>query len=707
MKYRSFPREYARTKNYSLGAPRTIRIARRSDRFFFLRSSSGDDERLSLWFADISVDSNSPLDEVLLVDTANLAGTSRSDSLDPLAERLRKERVRESAKGITSYAIDDFGRLVAFALAGDVFVIDVETKTTRKSIEGLQASDLKLAPDGSCLAFVSSGQLFVTELENVSSPIAVSPPSSETLTWGLPDFIAAEEMRRFEGYWWSPDGDGLIYCGVDTSPLPTWYISNPAYPELEPVRVRYPVAGSSNVHLCIRIWSRASKQTKNVEWNTDKFPYLVGIEWLHGGPILVVQDRRQRRVQAFRVDPNSGATTPLYSKTDPTWVELVPGVPRWLDSGSVVDAPDDEKRRIHVDGIAVSPEEIEIRAVAGVTALGDIVYLGSRDARQTQVWMWHHDTGTNTQLSPHGGVWDAVVGGRIVVLIGRSLKFSGVHVVPIRINQKNPQAMPRLKDESRRMSVVPKPHFLTTNKHGVDVAVLLPRNWHNAGKLPVLLDPYGGPWFRRVVESPTSYSVSQWFAEQGFLVVVADGRGTPGKGRAWEKAIVGDLASIAVSDQLEALDEVAAHYPEADISRVAIRGWSFGGYLAAIAAIRFPERIHAAVAGAPVTDWRLYDTHYSERYLGLPSENEKAYSACSVLSDAAQLRRPLLIIHGLADDNVIAAHSLNLSHKLFQAGIEHAVLPLTGVTHMTASENAAENILHIELSFLKRALARS
>lgn len=707
MKYQFFPREYARTQNYSLGAPRTIRAARRTDRLFFLRSSSGDDERLSLWFADVPASSDTPLTEILLVDTADLANAARSERRDPLAERLRKERVRESADGITSYTIDDLGQLTAFALSGDIFVVDVGTKSIVKSIVDLQASDLTLSPSGSHLAFVSGGQLFVTELGESSSPIAVSPPSTETHTWGLPDFIAAEEMHRLEGHWWSPDGDLLLYCGVESSDLPTWYISNPARPEKEPARVRYPVAGSSNARLSIRMWSHISKKTTEVEWDTDRFPYLVTVEWIGDAPILVLQDRSQRLVQAIRVDRTNGTTTPIYSKTDKTWVELVPGVPKWLDSGTVIDAPDEERRRLYVGGVPVSSEQLEVRGVAGITEFGDVVYVGSTDPRQTQVWMWRHDSGTNTRLSRDGGVWSAVVGGRTVVLMGRSLDFTGVQVLPIRVDQGNLQPLSRLPDKSRRMTIPPKPRFLTTSKHRVDVAVLLPENSDSVARLPVLLDPYGGPWFRRVVDSPTSFSVSQWFAEQGFLVVVADGRGTPGKGRAWEKAVAGDLASVVLSDQLEALDEVAASYPQADLSKVAIRGWSFGGYLAALAAIRCPERIHAAVAGAPVTDWRLYDTHYSERYLGLPSENEEAYSACSVLEDAARLRRPLLVIHGLADDNVVAAHSLNLSHVLFRAGIEHAVLPLKEITHMTASENASESILRIELSFLKRSLALS
>jgi dipeptidyl-peptidase-4 len=198
--------------------------------------------------------------------------------------------------------------------------------------------------------------------------------------------------------------------------------------------------------------------------------------------------------------------------------------------------------------------------------------------------------------------------------------------------------------------------------------------------------------------------VSQWFADQGFAVLVTDGRGTPGRGPAWERAIHRDLAGPVLDDQVEALHAVAARHPGLDLGRVAVRGWSFGGYLAALAVLRRPEVFHAAVAGAPVTDWRLYDTHYTERYLGHPDHDPEPYRRSSLLADAARLERPLLLVHGLADDNVVAAHTLRLSGLLLAAGRPHAVLPLSGVTHLAAQEAVAENLLHLQLRFLKDAL---
>jgi len=235
--------------------------------------------------------------------------------------------------------------------------------------------------------------------------------------------------------------------------------------------------------------------------------------------------------------------------------------------------------------------------------------------------------------------------------------------------------------------------------------VLLPSG-HEPGSaaLPVLVDPYGGPGAQRVLAAQRVFQAPQWFAEQGFAVVVADGRGTPGRGPEWDRSIAADWASVVLEDQVTALHAAAERCADLDMSRVAIRGWSFGGYLAALAVLRRPDTFHAAIAGAPVTEWRLYDTHYTERYLGDPAKNAHRYNRASLLDDAPALSRPLLLIHGLADDNVVAAHTLRLSSALLAAGRQHSVLPLSGVTHMTPQEEVAENLLLLQVDFLRRAL---
>jgi dipeptidyl-peptidase-4 len=250
--------------------------------------------------------------------------------------------------------------------------------------------------------------------------------------------------------------------------------------------------------------------------------------------------------------------------------------------------------------------------------------------------------------------------------------------------------------------VHPKPLFTGPGERTV---VLLPGRWTAAdGPLPVLMEPYGGPHHAEVIYAARAYLESQWVADQGFAVVIGDGPGTPGS-PSWERAMRLDLATPALDAQVAALHAADAANPGAlDLSRVAIRGWSFGGYLAALAVLRRPDVFHAAVAGAPVTDWLLYDTAYTERYLGLPVEEPGAYAASSLLADAHRLSRPLLIIHGLSDDNVVAAHSLRLSSALLAAGRQHSLIPLSGVTHMTPQEVVAENLLLLQIDFVRQAL---
>jgi dipeptidyl-peptidase-4 len=300
-------------------------------------------------------------------------------------------------------------------------------------------------------------------------------------------------------------------------------------------------------------------------------------------------------------------------------------------------------------------------------------------------------------------VASAAVGGSTFVVVQRSL----ASVSPV-TNVTGPTTSTVLRSVGEDPAIPLRIELLRLGARQLSAALVLPISWSPAdGPLPVLLDPYGGPHAQRVLEAGDAHAVSQWFAEAGFAVLVVDGRGTPGRGPGWEREITGDL-TITLDDQLAALEALGAARPElVDLGRVGIRGWSFGGYLAALAVLHRPDAVHAAVAGAPVTDWRLYDTHYTERYLGHPGDDEGAYRRSSIVDVPEGTARPLLLIHGLADDNVVAAHTLRLSTALLAAGRAHQVLPLSGVTHMTPQAVVAEQLLRLQRDFLRSALARS
>jgi dipeptidyl-peptidase-4 len=254
----------------------------------------------------------------------------------------------------------------------------------------------------------------------------------------------------------------------------------------------------------------------------------------------------------------------------------------------------------------------------------------------------------------------------------------------------------------------PRPVLERVTDRRLPTGVLYPRQ-HVAGRrLPVLVDVYGGPGHQEVLSARSRWTQRQWWADAGFAVVVVDNRGTPGVAPSFEKVVHRRLADLILADQVEALAALAAKHPDLDLERVAIRGWSFGGWLAALAVLRRPDVYRCGIAGAPVTDWGLYDTAYTERYLGLPDDGGEVYRHHSLVSLAGdppgnpEEARPLLLIHGLADDNVVAAHTLRLSAAMLASGRPHAVLPLTGATHMTLG--VGDRLLPLELDFLRRNL---
>jgi dipeptidyl-peptidase-4 len=687
----TFPRQYARTQRLTLGDPRDLTVTADGKRVVFARSRGGSDRVNCLWVADI--DSG---EERLVADPVALLAASAADDRDlPPEERARRERLREGAGGITSYALDTAGNMSVFSLAGQLFVADLATGEARPiPVEG-PVFDPRLSPSADHVAYVRGRQLWVTDLEARCKLLAAEPGDPETVTWGSADFVAAEEMHRYRGFWWSPDGGSIAACRVDNSPVRVWHISDPADPASTPNVVRYPAAGTANPDVTLHICTLDGVSTTAVAWDRARFPYLAQVHWNTIGLTIVVQSRDQRDLQVMLVDPASGTTQLLWSDHDDDWVELVPGSGVLIDHGVLTACADrDGARRLLIDGKPVSPAGIQVRAIVSADA-GSVIVTGNPidDATVHHVYRW--SPAGFEPLTDGPGVNGAAAGGTAVVIRATTLDEPGaIWRLP---------SGHRLASHAERPLVRPVVTLSQSRRGAHATAVLLPHD-HDGSPLPVLLDPYGGPHAQRVVRSHAAFLSSQWFADQGFAVVIADGRGTPGRGSLFERSVHHDLAAGVLDDQVNALHDVAEAHPEIDLDRVAIRGWSFGGYLAALAVLQRPDVFHAAIAGAPVTEWRLYDTHYTERYLGDPNERPDIYDANSLLPLADQLTRPLLLIHGLADDNVVAAHTLQLSSALLAAGKPHEVLPLVGVTHMTPQETVAENLLLHQVDFLRRSL---
>jgi dipeptidyl-peptidase-4 len=682
-------RALAVTQQVVAAQPRSFALSGDGRRWCFLAARSSSDHRLGLWLMG---------DEVapqLIVDPDDIG----DDRDVPAAERAHRERTRERAAGITAYAATPDLTLVALAHGGRLHLVSTADGTHR-SIDGSTAVvDPRPSPTGAHVAWISDGGLHVVDVATGATRQVAGEDAPE-VTWGLAEFIAAEEMGRLRGYWWSPDGGSIAACRVDTTPVDLWWLHEPATPAARPRPLRYPAAGRANAAVRLAILGLDGRRV-DVSWNTERWPYLTSVRWDADAPLtLAVQSRDQRELAILTVDGDDGTTHQHRCVGGDPWVELVPGVPRWMPDGRLVTVEDDtdsDTRRVHVDGQSHSPAGLHIDAVVGADATGVVVTGTTDDA--TSTGLWHVADGVAAPLSDVTGVHTATLRAGTAV-VQRASVDDPTGTTTVHRGGKVVATVPRTPVD---LPLRPAPHFAQVGARGLHAALLLPSSYVD-GPLPVLLDPYGGPHARRVRRAVHGFMTSQWFADAGFAVLVIDGRGTPGRGLAWEHAVHGDLARCALADQHDGLLAAAGRWPMLDLGRVAIRGWSFGGYLAALAVLRRPDVFHAAVAGAPVTDWRLYDTHYTERYLGDPSVDTAAYKASGLLDDAPHLRRPLLLLHGLADDNVVAAHTLQLSKALLDAGRPHTVLPLSTTTHVTREPGQLASLLQIQLRFLRDAL---
>ncbi|QKV92737.1 S9 family peptidase [Streptomyces sp. NA02950] len=712
----SFPRQHARTQRFTLGAPRALTVAPDDSRVVFLRSRTGTDRTGLLWVYDLAGHREYPV-----ADPAELLGGAEEEL--SAEERARRERSREGSAGVVGYAVDAAVELAAFALSGRLFTADLTGGTSRELRVPGPVVDPRPSPDGRHVAYAASGALRVVGTDGEGDR-ALAEPEGDTITYGLAEFIAAEEMDRSRGFWWSPDGDALLAARVDDAPVRRWWIADPAHPDREPAEIAYPAAGTSNAEVRLVLLGLDGSRTE-VEWDRQRYPYLARVHWSsYGPPLLLVQARDQRSQLYLAVDTETGRTSTVHVDEDPVWLDLFPGVPAWTQDGRLVRIADEGGARVLMVGDRkLTSGALQVRAVLGIGE-EDVLFSASPGAGAALPELpgeidvhraWFRGSGDQGGWEPVGkrpfpAVHSAARGGEVIALSYAGLDRPGARVEIFRpADHRTAEPLGEIASYAEAPVLTARPRLVFAGKHDIPCAVLLPTGHREGdGPLPVLMDPYGGPHGQRVVAAHNAHLTSQWFADQGFAVIVADGRGTPGRSPGWEKAVRDDLAAVSLEDQVAALTALAGRFP-LDLTKVAIRGWSYGGYLAGLAVLRRPDVFHAGVVGAPVTDLRLYDTHYMERYLGRPDERPEVYAANSLVTDeglsgAAETVRPMMIVHGLADDNVVVAHSLRLSSALLAAGRPHEVLPLSGVTHMTPQEQVAENLLLLQVDFLKRSL---
>ena len=684
----TYPELVAKTNHFRQGAPRSFSISATANRALFVRSKSAETNQLDLWMID-NLDTTPT--EKCVVESSSLFSDSENLSA---AERARRERLRESGAGITSYSPDELMTKVTFPLSGQLWISDFSSGISTRIGDYESVVDPRINRRGDAIAFTDGSDFVVYNL-TISAEVLRLSAESETVSYGLADFVSSEELSRYRGHWWAPNGDDLLVQRTDEAKVAVRWISDPTHPDQSARAHRYPMAGETNPEVSLFHVDLNTNTKNEVVWDRSTYEYLEDVDWTGSKALITLLSRNQRARSINTLE--AGKLQEIKSIQDSAWLDCGTGSPRWDELNLVTTRESSQAREILVGDVAV---ELGGRHVDSILAVDSDQITATVYNRPWELEVVSITDSQITSLSDPAGFATAITNGDLAIVIQHDL----VSKLPKYLVKRNGELIHTIKSLSVEPPIEVDVNISQTST-GIATAVVWPKN-HIKGshKLPVIVAIYGGPHHSEVTASRLGYTGDQWLANQGFCVVVIDNRGTPGQNPAFEREVLNDLSDVVLLDQVAALQELADANPDMDLNRVGIHGWSFGGFLSALAVLDRPDIYKAAWAGAPVTDWGLYDTAYSERYLGHPTEQPEVYKANSLIEKAHKLERPLMLIHGLADDNVLAAHSLQFSGALLAAGKAHQFLPLAGVSHMTPQAEITKNLMLLMREFFRTNL---
>jgi dipeptidyl-peptidase 4 len=716
---RDFIRAYSQSRGFRRGTPQEARLAPDGKTVLFLRSKARDPEQ-SLFETDVA----SGQTREILTPEALETGPEHLT----LEERARRERMRITAHGFTSFLLSQDGKTVAVTLSGKLYAFDrASGKTHPIHIGKAAAITPKLSPDGKWLAYVQNDDLYVVTVDGKSKPLALTRGGTETKAHGLADFCASEELDRYDGFFWAPDSKSILYEEADTAMLERLAIVDPGHPENGADIIPYPRAGHSNAVLRFGLVKLASPgATTWVDWDREAWPYVANVNWSEQAPpTLVVLDRLQRNESVLLVDTANGKTREAIRETDEAWVNVDPSVAAWLPDGSgfVWMSERDGDRRYGLVSRAsgaghssadvkwLTPRGMQAEAVADLDAVRrSLVFVATRDALEREVMRVSLDGGEPVAIAhvERGAAYASFTEKWHDSFLSSERSLTGPRHLVVRSGDgKVLREIPSVADAPP----TPNVELTTAGPDGMHVAIVRPRAYVQGARYAVIDSAYAGPHVQVVALDSRNWLLEQWMADAtGAIVVAVDAKGTPGRGRAWERAIQGKLGDVPLEGHIAAIQSLAASHPEMDGSRVGVYGWSYGGYYSSFAALRRPDFYSAAVAIAPVADWRDYDTAYTERFLGLPGQNTAAYDEASLLTYASKPKgareATFLLAHGTADDNVYFMNSLKLADALAKSGRSFRFLPYLGQTHQMASPEALESVWTQAADTLRSALAK-
>ncbi|QPQ55792.1 S9 family peptidase [Allosphingosinicella flava] len=690
-------------------SPRLARLSPGGRLVTLLRNRAEDKDRYDLWAIDADTGAAR-----MLVDSLKVgSGAELSEE-----EKMRRERARVSGtKGIVAYDWAPDGKAILVPLDGDLFVAVLGGDVRRITETPETEVDAQVSETGRYVSFVRDQNLFVSDLAGKATQLTTD--GGGTLSWGSAEFVAQEEMDRTTGHWWSPDDRYLAVARVDESPVKVVTRAAIGAGGTRVYEQRYPAAGTPNAIVDLYVMRPDGSSRVKVDLGANPDIYLARVDWTPDGKTLLVQreSRDQMTLDLLAVDPETGASRILFTETAKTWINLHDNL-RALKDGSLLWSSERSGyshlyRWKNGRWTQLTSGNWMVNAVEGVDEGKGLVYFtANKDTPLEQhLYVARLDRKTEPKRLTESGYWNAAAmdkaARRAIVTRSGPSQPSQVYLTDTngkRVAWIEQNALDANHPYAPYLASHAVPQFGTIKaEDGSDLHYKMLTPKMEAGKrYPVFVQVYGGPGAGRQVTRAWAGALQQYLVDKGWIVFSVDGRGTPARGKAFEDHIYRAMGSVEVKDQLAGVDFLKDQ-PFVDPDRIAVYGWSYGGYMTLKLLEGLPGVYAAGVAGAPVTRWELYDTHYTERYMGNPlGADAAAYEKSSNIPNASKIADPILLIHGMADDNVVFDNMTALMGEMQGKKVPFELMVYPGATHRVSGEGPQVHMWKTIERFLNR-----
>lgn len=679
-------------------APRSVRLSPDGKRVTFLQGKADEQERLDLWEYNLA-DQQSRM----LVDSENLMPGEENLSDE---EKARRERMRLFAKGIISYYWGDDGETLLFPLGGDIFIYDLtksaDEATTQLTKTEAYETDVKLSPDGKSVSFIRDQDIFIVDIKT-GKERQLTFDGEGAIKNGMAEFVAQEEMGRLTGYWWSPNSHKIAYLQVDESPVNIEKRYEINAEDFEVFEQRYPSTGTNNVQIKLAVLDLENGQTTWVDIGQETDIYIPRVKWLRDSKQVSFQwqSRDQHTLKLMFADAETGESHEVLTEKADTWINLTNDLYFLKRHNAFVWSSERSGyRHLYLYDLKghlinqLTEGDWVVNKLYGVDEDKGLVYFDANKATPLEQHLYSvpmNGTGEIQQVTDKAGVHSVSFAKNMKLFVDY---FSSVEQPPqVSLRKANGDLVTWLEQNKLDKEHpyygyyqnASKPEFGTieaADGQQMYYRLYKPTDMVEGKKYPVIVDVYGGPHAQRVTNSWGARN-TYWhhmMADRGFVIFSLDNRGSWNRGKKFEDPIYKKLGEVEVADQVKGV-EFLKSLPYVDADKIGMFGWSYGGYMTIMSMFKEPDVFKVGVSVAPVTDWSLYDTHYTERYLGHPDDNKDGYTQSNVFPYLEGLEGDLMIIHGMADDNVLFTNSTKLYKALQDANKSFDMMNYPGSKH--------------------------